>query len=37
LRDIATLYPNHIWKEDYLLFPLTDKVVSPEERHALYH
>jgi hemerythrin-like domain-containing protein len=36
LRGIATLYPNHIWKEDYLLFPLTNKVVSPEEQQALY-
>jgi len=36
LRGIATLYPQHIWKEDYLLFPLANKVVSPEEQQALY-
>jgi hemerythrin-like domain-containing protein len=36
LRGIAELYPNHIWKEDYLLFPLTNKVLSPEEQRALY-
>ncbi len=36
LREIATLYPNHIWKEDYLLFPLTIKVLSIEEQQALY-
>jgi hemerythrin-like domain-containing protein len=35
LRGIAGLYPNHIWKEDYLLFPLTDKVLSPEEQQSL--
>ena len=23
LRGITALYPNHIWKEDYLLFPMT--------------
>jgi hemerythrin-like domain-containing protein len=37
LRGIAELYPNHIWKEDYLLFPLTNKVLSPEEQQSLYH
>ena len=36
LREIAALYPNHIWKEDYLLFPLTNKVLSLEEQQALY-
>ena len=36
LRGITTLYPNHIWKEDYLLFPLTNKVLSPEEQQVLY-
>ena len=35
LRGIATLYPNHIWKEDYLLFPLTNKVLSVEEQQSL--
>jgi len=36
LRGIAELYPNHIWKEDYLLFPMTNKVLSLEEQQALY-
>ncbi len=36
LRGIAELYPNHIWKEDYLLFPLTNKVLNPEEQQRLY-
>ncbi len=33
LRDLAALYPNHIWKEDYLLFPLSYKVLT-EADHA---
>ncbi|MBZ5496217.1 MAG: hemerythrin domain-containing protein [Acidobacteriia bacterium] len=36
LRGIAALYPNHIWKEDYLLFPMTEKVLSMEEQQSLY-
>lgn len=28
LRDLATLYPNHIWKEDYMVFPMSGKVLS---------
>jgi len=36
LRGIAALYPGHIWKEDYLLFPMTNKVLNPEELDALY-
>jgi hemerythrin-like domain-containing protein len=36
LRGIAELYPNHIWKEDYLLFPMTHKVMRPEELQELY-
>ncbi len=36
LRGIAALYPNHIWKEDYLLFPLTNKVLSSEEQQNLF-
>jgi hemerythrin-like domain-containing protein len=36
LRGIAELYPNHIWKEDYLLFPMTHKVMRPEELQGLY-
>ena len=35
LRGIAALYPNHIWKEDYLLFPMTNKVLNLEEQQLL--
>ena len=30
LSGIITLYPNHIWKEDFLLFPMTHKVMSTD-------
>jgi hemerythrin-like domain-containing protein len=36
LRGIAQLYPNHIWKEDYLLFPMTDRVLDVADQAALY-
>jgi hemerythrin-like domain-containing protein len=35
LRGITALYPNHIWKEDYLLFPMTNKVLSPDDQKDL--
>ena len=35
LRGIAELYPNHIWKEDYLLFPMSNKVLSAEDQQQL--
>jgi len=35
LRDIAALYPGHIWKEDFLLFPMTQKVLGPADQLAL--
>ncbi len=35
LRGIAGLYPGHIWKEDYLLFPMTGKVLSTTQLHGL--
>ncbi len=35
LRGIAALYPNHIWKEDYLLFPMSNKVLSEEDQQQL--
>ncbi len=35
LRGIAALYPNHIWKEDYLLFPMSNKVLSAEDQQQL--
>jgi hemerythrin-like domain-containing protein len=28
LDGLVDLYPNHIWKEDYLLFPMSGKVLS---------
>jgi hemerythrin-like domain-containing protein len=31
LQSIHRLYPNHIWKEDYLLFPMTLKVMTAGE------
>ena len=35
LRALVTLYPSHIWKEDYLLFPLAGKVLTPEDQQDL--
>ena len=35
LRGITALYPNHIWKEDYLLFPMTLKVMDGEDLRDL--
>ena len=35
LRALVAFYPNHIWKEDYLLFPLAGKVLTPEEQQEL--
>jgi hemerythrin-like domain-containing protein len=35
LRSIAELYPNHIWKEDYLLFPMSNKVLNVEDQQTL--
>lgn len=36
LRGIADLYPGHIWREDYMLFPMTGKILSEEEQESLY-
>lgn len=33
LRDLVRLYVDHIWKENYLLLPMADKVLS-EDDHA---
>lgn len=35
LRSLTELYPNHIWKEDYLAFPLANKILSVEEQRDL--
>jgi len=31
LQTLVTLYPAHIWKEDYLLFPMAAKVLTGED------
>jgi hemerythrin-like domain-containing protein len=35
LRVLATFYPAHIWKEDYLLFPLAGRLLTQEDRQEL--
>jgi hemerythrin-like domain-containing protein len=35
LRALVALYPSHIWKEDYLLFPLAGKVLTAEDQQEL--
>jgi len=35
LKNLTDLYPAHIWKEDYLLFPMTNKVLGPAEQQEL--
>ena len=35
LRGIVALYPSHIWKENYLLFPMTDKILNEKEQQEL--
>jgi hemerythrin-like domain-containing protein len=35
LRELTGLYPNHIWKEDYLLFPMTNKILSADDQKDL--
>ena len=35
LRRLATLYREHIWKEDHVLLPLAEKILSPEQLNAL--
>ena len=35
LRALVAFYPSHIWKEDYLLFPLAGKVLTPEDQQDL--
>lgn len=36
LRSLTDLYPDHIWKENYLLFPMTNKILTPEEQKELH-
>ena len=35
LRNLAQFYPAHIWKEEYLLFPMARKVLSEEDDQRL--
>ena len=35
LTSLVSLYPAHIWKEDYLLFPLAEKILSERDHAAL--
>lgn len=35
LKGLIELYPNHIWKEDYLLFPMTNKVLNDKDQKEL--
>jgi hemerythrin-like domain-containing protein len=35
LNGIAKLYPNHIWKEDVMVFPMADRLFSPEKKKEL--
>ena len=35
LRALVAFYPNHIWKEDYLLFPLASKFLTPQDQQEL--
>jgi hemerythrin-like domain-containing protein len=35
LRGLIELYPNHIWKEEYLLFPMSNKVLDAADQQQL--
>ena len=35
LHGITELYPGHIWKEDYLAFPMANKVLNAEDQQSL--
>jgi len=35
LRGLIGIYPNHMWKEDYLLFPMANRVLSPKQQRDL--
>ena len=36
LQRLAELYPAHIWKEDFLLFPLAQQTLSTTEQETLH-
>ena len=35
LEALAEFFPDHIWKEDYLLLPMAEKVLSEEDKRSL--
>ena len=35
IHGLLALLPGHIWKEDYLLLPMADKLLSPQEQESL--
>lgn len=35
LTGLTNLYPDHIWKEEYLLFPMVNKILSDSEQREL--
>lgn len=35
LRDLVALYPNHLWKEDYMVFPMSVRMLSDAENAEL--
>ena len=35
LRGLMELYPSHIWKEEYLLFPMSNKVLGAADQQQL--
>ena len=35
LSALAKFFPDHIWKEDFLLLPMADKVLSEEDQRSL--
>jgi hemerythrin-like domain-containing protein len=35
LRGIVDLYQNHIWKEDAMVFPMADKLLTPADQEEL--
>jgi len=35
LTGLTNLYPDHIWKEDFLLFPMANKILDDSEQREL--
>ena len=35
LTGLTNLYPDHIWKEEYLLFPMANKILNDSEQREL--